>query len=600
MTRFLVTLALFMGVITAHGQTVTHTTQQQLEDVEANLQNQIQELSTKLDAIAAAIEKLEGAPTPEPEPEPTGPIAEWFSDSTLGNGLTITSPDHVIPADDLRMNALDAFTVMAWVKSTGGTTTQDIASWWHYPNSRSWVLTRHYNGQYFFEIAGKGNVSGGTVDTQWALVAATYDGSTMQLIVNGKLVGSLNGLSGPLPTATAPILVGGQADGSNWFQGQLDEVRILPRVVTLEEVLLEYEALAPEPDPVPEPTPTLSTYYIRSGANGNGSSWANALPTLPPKLQRGAGYYIAAGTYPGYLVDDPEIGTQRITIRKATEEDHGSAEGWDPAYAGQAVFRGSLRVERSHVLIDGATGGGPGQWREGFGFKVNTKPLGSSCLWTGVNDGSSRTVTDIVFRHLELEGNGPDGAQATNDALEMWLGSQEVTLSHFWAHDLGRAIVWKRTGHLTMEYGWTGLFENTPEQHSEIVSASAAMTIRNNVFTYATGTGGLIFWGGGQKLIENNLFWQEEGKPGWFGYNGVIGAWSHYAVSDILCRNNTFVNIPAHMPIYGSIHNGTANNVAENNRYLNCPNLGGGILTSRTGDVVLDSFSFAEWEKTVR
>ncbi len=41
------------------------------------------------------------------------------------------------------------------------------------------------------------------------------------------------------------------------------------------------------------------TFYVRQGASGTGTSWADAYPSLPPALVRGATYYVAAGTYGG-------------------------------------------------------------------------------------------------------------------------------------------------------------------------------------------------------------------------------------------------------------------------------------------------------------
>ena len=45
-----------------------------------------------------------------------------------------------------------------------------------------------------------------------------------------------------------------------------------------------------------------SVFFIRAGATGanNGSDWTNAYISLPTKLQRGATYYVADGSYGGY------------------------------------------------------------------------------------------------------------------------------------------------------------------------------------------------------------------------------------------------------------------------------------------------------------
>ncbi|MEN6626348.1 MAG: hypothetical protein ABFD69_08995, partial [Candidatus Sumerlaeia bacterium] len=65
-------------------------------------------------------------------------------------------------------------------------------------------------------------------------------------------------------------------------------------------------------------------YYVRAGAGGNGSDWANAYGSLPATLQRGSTYHIAAGSYGSHQFNDAESGTAMITIKKATAADHGT------------------------------------------------------------------------------------------------------------------------------------------------------------------------------------------------------------------------------------------------------------------------------------
>ncbi|HEY2930643.1 MAG TPA: hypothetical protein VGK99_02780, partial [Acidobacteriota bacterium] len=70
--------------------------------------------------------------------------------------------------------------------------------------------------------------------------------------------------------------------------------------------------------------------YVREGATGNqtGSDWTNAYTQLPAVLVRGDVYYVADGNYSGYTFDDPVSGSSLITIKKATQSDHGADTGW--------------------------------------------------------------------------------------------------------------------------------------------------------------------------------------------------------------------------------------------------------------------------------
>src|SRR3989304_6190299 len=120
-----------------------------------------------------------------------------------------------------------------------------------------------------------------------------------------------------------------------------------------------------------------ASHYIRAGASGanNGSDWTNAWTVLPSTLTRGDTYYIADGSYGGYVFDDADSGSTWIYIKKATASVHGTETGWDSSYGdGQAVFTAQIEFKTNYLEIDGVTGGGPGSWETGHGIKVITNP----------------------------------------------------------------------------------------------------------------------------------------------------------------------------------------------------------------------------------
>jgi hypothetical protein len=97
-------------------------------------------------------------------------------------------------------------------------------------------------------------------------------------------------------------------------------------------------------------------HYVRAGAtgSGDGSSWSNAYPELPPELERGHAYFVATGAYPEYTFDDAPDGTARILVRGATPGDHGDDDGWDDAFASGAAVFGELRFEAPGYDFDGS------------------------------------------------------------------------------------------------------------------------------------------------------------------------------------------------------------------------------------------------------
>ncbi len=75
-------------------------------------------------------------------------------------------------------------------------------------------------------------------DGTWMHVAATYDGTTMKLYINGVLESSM-AASVPIATNDLPLTLGAQdgATASRWFLGWMDDVRVYNRALTAEEIL---------------------------------------------------------------------------------------------------------------------------------------------------------------------------------------------------------------------------------------------------------------------------------------------------------------------------------------------------------------------------
>src|SRR3989344_1494729 len=175
-------------------------------------------------------------------------------------------------------------------------------------------------------------------------------------------------------------------------------------------------------------TPSGNTFYIRNGATSSScTDWTNACDSLPGTLQRGATYYIADGSYGSYTFDDPVFGTQLITIKKATASDHGTNTGWSSSYgSGQAVFGGTLNFNTSYWVFDGQTGGGPGSWKTGHGFKIEVLTTES-----GMGISVERNMHDITLKRFEVQGNGGDGGGSgtPNDAVVLKDNGYNINIS---------------------------------------------------------------------------------------------------------------------------------------------------------------------------
>ena len=117
------------------------------------------------------------------------------------------------------------FTIEAWVKGSEGTIFQRDRN-----NLRSGHVELDFNN-YFQVFGADGNSSylsySGIPANQWAHIAATSDGSSMRVFVNGELVGSkeVSGIPGPSDAASVLGKRQNETQGSK-FKGEMAEVRL--------------------------------------------------------------------------------------------------------------------------------------------------------------------------------------------------------------------------------------------------------------------------------------------------------------------------------------------------------------------------------------
>jgi hypothetical protein len=74
-----------------------------------------------------------------------------------------------------------------------------------------------------------------TNGTTWMHIAATYDGTTMRLYINGVQEGTIAGPA-TIQGNTSAVGIGAQADGVSPFGGVMDDVRIWARALTAAEI----------------------------------------------------------------------------------------------------------------------------------------------------------------------------------------------------------------------------------------------------------------------------------------------------------------------------------------------------------------------------
>lgn len=329
-----------------------------------------------------------------------------------------------------------------------------------------------------------------------------------------------------------------------------------------------------------------ATYYVRSGAAGagTGADWNDAYTALPATLVRGAVYYVAGGSYGGYTFDDAVSGTQWITIRKATEADHGTETGWTREYGtSQAVF-GPLRVNNAnggYIEING-------RYRYGIKVDFNEGQTGLDFLSGAPNvhvlyvdfdgiastgDYNYRSSTKAVYVH---------GISAVN--IDGFL------LSHCALHGAETVIQWEKGNNAVIEY--CDFYDNrsiASNWHSNIMyitGRATNVTFRHNKIhnynvegLFVTGYGGS---GSGNWYIYGNVF-----------YDGVSVARGlelrqDYSYGAFYFYNNTCINLP--VGCVNNIANSTSGGAGRNNIAYNAGFTWGAIPNSDNVRVSSDAF----------
>ncbi len=150
-----------------------------------------------------------------------------------------------------------AFTITAWIKSdTAGTAQAIVGQWASGESGRMDFLKRATNilSLYF---GGAEIVAGSTTISAnvWYFVIATYDGSTATIYINGAYENSASYSSGVSQTDT---IIGNYDEfGSEFFNGQIAEVRIYNIALTADEIQTLYQLNLPDYSPVSQPIDTI-------------------------------------------------------------------------------------------------------------------------------------------------------------------------------------------------------------------------------------------------------------------------------------------------------------------------------------------------------
>jgi hypothetical protein len=131
-----------------------------------------------------------------------------------------------------------------WAEPTAVGSYQTIMSDEGDNGSNGYGFRLRAEGSYWFVMGGAGygeaasSAPGVAQNGQVAYLVGTFDGSTLNLYVNGVLAGTI--ASTRTPNSNLPLNIGRFPDGQEYFSGSIDEVAVYNHVLSPAEVLNHY------------------------------------------------------------------------------------------------------------------------------------------------------------------------------------------------------------------------------------------------------------------------------------------------------------------------------------------------------------------------
>src|SRR5690606_13906736 len=171
--------------------------------------------------------------------------ASWVS-GVLGQAARFNGvSQYASVADNASLDITGAITVAGWIKPEA-VGTQYLVKKAQQHETNGYELSLAGSGYVFFRFNQFSSGDAYRVNSTtpyptngntWMHVAATYDGQSLRMYINGTLNGSLSLPSSPAIAVNGlPLTIGAEAGGYRGLQGAMDDVRIYNTALSLEEI----------------------------------------------------------------------------------------------------------------------------------------------------------------------------------------------------------------------------------------------------------------------------------------------------------------------------------------------------------------------------
>jgi hypothetical protein len=167
----------------------------------------------------------------------------------------------------------------------------------------------------------------------WTHLAATYDGSSLRLYINGAAPATM-ALPGSIATSAGPLRIGGNSVWGEYFSGLIDNLRIYDRALSGAELGAEAAAL---------PSDVGAALAVPSTVLGDLPSQVLGKPVTWTATGAGVARLAAAATSNRTAAG---VGTAALSTRRATRARVSSVSGASSLLL--AAARPSTRREQQH------------------------------------------------------------------------------------------------------------------------------------------------------------------------------------------------------------------------------------------------------------
>ncbi|MEA2240725.1 MAG: hypothetical protein QOD24_281, partial [Solirubrobacteraceae bacterium] len=510
-------------------------------------------------------------PPPPPPPPAAGLVAAYGFDETAGttaadasgqsNAGTINGPlrtttgrfgsalsfdgvnDLVTVADAASLDLTTGMTLEAWVRPT------TIAGW------RTAILKeRPGNLSYSLYAGGSPSAPSAHVFTTadldatgtaalpvntWSHLAATYDGTTLRIFVNGTQVAT-RAVSGAMTVSSGALQIGGNTVWGEWFAGMLDEIRIYDRALTATQVQADMTTPVAGGAPPPPPPPDTSPPAVSLTAPANGATVSGSAVALTATASDDVGV-----TGVQFRLDGAPLGAEDTSAPYATTWNTTTATNGTHTLTAVARDAAANTTTSTTVTttVDNSTPPPPppppppaAGLVAAYGFEEG---LGASALDssgqanTGILNGPTRTAAGKFGSALVFDGvndwvtvpDAPALDLTTGMTLEAWI---YPTTSSGWR----TALMKERTGGLVyaiyagQNVNRPGAYLRTGSDQSANGTAALPVNVWTHVASTYDGTTLRVFVNGTQvatRAVTGSL--AASGDPLRFGGNAIWGEW---------------------------------------------------------------------------